>query len=62
MAGTEGLVRYASNGDLMAAARVPDLDTAGDQLLALPRMKNGGYPDDVGFALVLMETPHSRTG
>lgn len=62
LAGTDGLFRYASNGDLVVAARVPDLDTAVDQLLALPRMKSGGYADDAGFALVHMETPHSRTG
>lgn len=52
LAGTDGLFRYTTHGDLVAAARAPELDAAADRLLALPRMKSGGYADDVGFALV----------
>lgn len=62
LAGTDGLFHHTAEGAWVAAARMPDLDVAADRLLSLPRMKSGGYPDDVGFALVGMGTLHSRSG
>lgn len=60
LAGTDGLFRHAPHGHLVSAARDPALDSAASRLLELPRLKSGGYADDVGF--VLMAVPGGWSG
>lgn len=49
---SDGLTRYASTEDLLAAAREADLEGAASRLVDEVRLRSGALQDDVAFALV----------
>jgi serine/threonine protein phosphatase PrpC len=55
---TDGLFKYAPRPAIAAAARLPDLSSAAESLLRLPRLRSGKLPDDV--AVALCRAPFSR--
>ena len=51
LVGSDGLFKYASPGHIRAVAAGVDLEVAADELLALVRLRSGGYQDDVALVL-----------
>jgi hypothetical protein len=48
---TDGLLKYVLRDAIAAAALLPDVAHAADQLVAAARMPSGALQDDIGLAL-----------
>lgn len=52
---TDGLTKYANNRDIVRIAWGIDLDESARQLVELPRLRDGSWPDDVAAVLICFD-------